>query len=368
MQPLLDSLDLAGNQQCPGKGNAEHRPDPDHVVGEFLEPATHHGLLPGPAHGRDRQLDQVRRPPEISGGQRVADGQGPLAVLLVPRARPPVQLRHLAGLLVEQPRLQHVSKQVVVAIPPAAVIQRDQKQVPPVQRLQHGLAAALPGDRIAQRAAQPAQDGGLQQEGLDPVGLALQHLLGQVVDDVTIIAREAGNEAGDVLSPLHRQRRQLQRGDPALGAGLQHGHVPRRQLQAHHPVEVRRRLIRGEAQLGRANLGQLAARPQPGQRQRRIGPAGDHHMQPRRQMVEQERHPVLHLACVDDVVVIEHQHDVARDRGQVVEQRRQHRFDRRRLRRPQKCQRTLAYPGCHRPQCGDHIGPEGRRIVVAPIE
>ena len=39
-----------------------------------LEPAMHRGLLPGPAHGRDRQLDQVRRPAEILGGQRVADG------------------------------------------------------------------------------------------------------------------------------------------------------------------------------------------------------------------------------------------------------------------------------------------------------
>jgi hypothetical protein len=33
----------------------------------------------------------------------MADGHGRLAVLLVPRARPPVQVRHLAGLLVEQP-------------------------------------------------------------------------------------------------------------------------------------------------------------------------------------------------------------------------------------------------------------------------
>ena len=121
----------------------------------------------------------------------MADGHGLLAVLLVPRARPPVQVRHLAGLLVEQPRMQHVSKQMVVAIPPAAVIQRDQEQVPPVQCLQRGLAAALPGDRIAQRTAQPAQDRGLQQEGLDTIGLTLQHLLGQVVDDVTIIARRS---------------------------------------------------------------------------------------------------------------------------------------------------------------------------------
>ena len=209
---------------------------------------------------------------------------------------------------------------------------------------------------------------GLQQEGLDTIGLTLQHLLDEVVDDVTIIAREAGDEAGHVVSPLHRQRRQLERGDPALGAGLQRGHVLRRQRQAHRLVEVRRGLIGREPQLGRADLDQLAARPQPGQRQRGIGPAGDHHVQPRRQMVEQERHPVLHIAGVDDVVVVEHQHDVARDGAQVVEQRGEHRFDRLRRGGRQQGQRVLADPGCRRPQRGDHVGPEGREIVVAPVE
>ena len=83
-QPALDSLELADSQQRPGKANAEHGPDTDQFVGEHLEPATQRGLLPGPAHGRDRQLDQVRRSLEIPGGQRVADGLGRLAVLLVP--------------------------------------------------------------------------------------------------------------------------------------------------------------------------------------------------------------------------------------------------------------------------------------------
>ena len=328
----------------------------------------HRGFLPGYAHGRDRQLDQVRRAPEIFGGQRVADGLGRLAVLLVPRARPPVQVRDLAGPLVEQPRLQHVAEQVVVAVPPAAVIQRDQEQVPPVQRRQHGLAAVPPGDRIAQRAAQPAQDAGLQQEVLDRPGLTLQHLLGQVVHDVTVITGEAGDEAGHVVPALHRQRRQLQRGDPALGTSRQRGHVPRRQPQAHHLVEVRRRLLTSEPQLGRADLGQLAPHPPAGQRQRGISPAGDHHVQPRRQMIQQERHLVLHLARVDDMVVIQHQHDVTRGSAQVVEQNGQHRLDRRRPGRLQQGQRALTDPGSHRPQRGDHIGPEGHRIVVGPVQ
>ena len=82
--------------------------------------------------------------------------------------------------------------------------------------------------------------------------------------------------------------------------------------QAHHLVEVRGGLVGREAQVGGADLDQLAARPQPGQRQRRVGAAGDHQVQPRGQVVEQERHPLLDVARVDDVVVVEHQHDVAR--------------------------------------------------------
>ena len=68
---------------------------------------------------------------------------------------------------------------------------------------------------------------------------------------------------------------------------------------------------------------------QPGQRQRRVGAAGDHQVQLRGQMVQQEGHPVLHVARVDDVVVVEHQHDVVRDGAEVVEQSGEDRFDRR---------------------------------------
>ena len=98
-----------------------------------------------------------------------------------------------------------------------------------------------------------------------------------------------------------------------FGAPLQRGDVPRRQLQAHHLVEVRRGLVGREAQVGGADLDELATRPQPRQRQRRVGAAGDHQVQLRGQVLEQERHPVLDVARVDDVVVVEHQHDVVRD-------------------------------------------------------
>ena len=81
------------------------------------------------------------------------------------------------------------------------------------------------GDGVAQRAAEPAEQRGLEQEVAHGAGLALQHLLDQVVDDVAVVPGEPGDEAGDVVPSLHRERGQLQRGDPALGALLQRGHV-----------------------------------------------------------------------------------------------------------------------------------------------
>ena len=114
------------------------------------------------------------------------------------------------------------------------------------------------------------------------------------------------------------------------------------QVEAHHLVEVRGGLVGREAQVGGADLDELAARAQAGQRQRRIGAAGDHQVQLRREMVEQEGHPVVDVAGVDDVVVVEHQHDIVRDGAELVEQRGEDRFDRRRLRRLQERERARA--------------------------
>ena len=77
----------------------------------------------------------------------------------------------------------------------------------------------------------------------------------------------------DVLPSFDRQRGQLQGGDPALRASLQRRDIVGGQVQAHHVVQVRRRLVRGEAQVGGTDLDELAACSQArqGQRQGRRG-------------------------------------------------------------------------------------------------
>ncbi len=82
------------------------------------------------------------------------------------------------------------------------------------------------------------------------------------------------------------------------------------QIQTHSLVEVHRGLVRREAQIGGSDLDQFATRTEASQRQRRIGAASDHQVRPRREMVEQEDHAIMNVASVDDVVVVEHQHQV----------------------------------------------------------
>jgi hypothetical protein len=99
-------------------------------------------------------------------------------------------------------------------------------------------------------------------------GLPSQDLFDEVVDDVPVVPREPGDEAGDVVSSLHRQRGQLERGDPAFGASLQGCDVARHQAEPGDVVEVDRRFVEDEAQVGGSELDQLTARPQAGQGQR----------------------------------------------------------------------------------------------------
>jgi hypothetical protein len=81
------------------------------------------------------------------------------------------------------------------------------------------------------------------------------------------------------------------------------------------------RCLRGrEPQLGHAHLGQLAACPQPRQRQRRIAAAGQHHAYPGRPVLGQECDRLVHLRRADHVVIVEDNHGLVR--SQIVDQRR----------------------------------------------
>src|SRR5919112_1892277 len=220
-----------------GIRTAEHGPAVEYFVRERLEPAKQGGLLSTPAHARPCQLDQVRRPLEILGGQRVLDRIGRKTILFVPLARALMEDRYLIWLLRHQMRTENFGEEVMVTIPLASVIQRHNEEVAPLESLQHHSGVLLVGDGIAQRATQPVENGGLEQEIPDTFGLALQDLFDQIVQYVAVVSSESPDEPGNVLPPSHRERGQLQAGDPTFRADFQGGDLFLREVEAHRPLQ-----------------------------------------------------------------------------------------------------------------------------------
>ena len=281
-----------------------------------------------------------------------------------------MQLWHPAGLLLLQAGAEQIGEQMVVAPPAAHLIQRHQEQARPLDVVQHRLATSPAGDRIAQLPRQTLQHRGLQQERTHLPGLAVEDLISQVVQHEAMAAAERRDKPGRIRVPPQRQRGQLQSRRPPLGAGRQRHHRSVGQDRPRRRTQQRRRLLGGEAELSGAQLSQLAAGPQPRQRQRRVSPAGHHQQQARWQVLQQERHRLVHRASVDQVVVVQDQQHLipARLDGQLVDQGRHKPVKRTRGRRPEQRAQVPGDPGPGPVQRSDHVAPEPGRVVVAGVQ
>ena len=118
---------------------------------------------------------------EILGCQRVADRIGGRTIVRVPRTRALMQRGYLVGLLRQQMRIEHVGKEVVVAIPVALIVQRHDKEVASLQGLQPRAAFLLAGDGIAQRAIKAGREWQVWSKKLRHVRAALQDLFDQII-------------------------------------------------------------------------------------------------------------------------------------------------------------------------------------------
>ena len=185
-----------------------------------------------------------------------------------------MQIRHLFGVFGEQACVEHVGEQVVVAVPGALGVERADEEVLPLEVGQRPGTVGAAGDGVAQRAVKAVEDRGPEQEVTNLWGLPGQNFVGQVVDDEPVATGERRNEASDLIAvgdAAQGEGGELEAGDPALRTVLQRFHVGGGELQPHDPVEELPRLSWGEAEFGGAQLTELRATAQPGQRQRRIG-------------------------------------------------------------------------------------------------
>ena len=323
-----DLVELRHLGQRADETDGEHRPDAHHLVGQRLHPPGELGLRALTLHRRQSQLHQLGGPVEVLGGQGVLDGAWRIAVGRQPVGGPAVHRCHAVRILATQVRAQHVGEQLVVPVPLASVVQWDEEQVGPLQLTQHRGSVGSPGDRVAQRAGEAVEDARVEQKGADVRRKPVQHLVDQVVDDEPVVAGELRHGRAGIVPALQRQCRQLERRCPTFGAVGESGDVGVAEGEIHRVGEVVGRLLLGEAQIRRPHLDELAAGAQPREWQRRVGTGGDHQMDVGGEMVEQVGDPVVDLLALDDVVVVEDEHQLVVQRVEVVHQRGQGRVGR----------------------------------------
>ena len=195
----------------------------DHLARQTAQPA----LQVGPAflvHGRvAMRLDQPDSFRHVTRGQGMLDRFVNKTVAGEPGAGPDVELCDLLrAMSLLQLDSQQPAKQMVAAIPLLLRIDAPGKQARLRQPLQVGLSVPRrlghPRHRVAQRAAEPVQDGGLEQELLGGRGNVREHLAHQIVHHVAIIRRQLGQVTVDVIVGGQREGRQTQPGRPPLGA------------------------------------------------------------------------------------------------------------------------------------------------------
>jgi hypothetical protein len=140
------------------------------------------------------------------------------------------------------------------------------------------------------------------------------------------------------------------------------------QLKADRRAQQLGRLLKGEAQLALAQLGQLTAGPQPGQRQRRVSAASQHQPQRSWQVLQQEAERLVDRLGLDQVIVVQHQHDRIGHASQLVDQRGRHRLEGSRLLALQQPGDRTGNPWARPVQCGGDVAPEPHWVVVGLVQ
>ena len=255
----------------------------------------------------------------VLGDLGVADRLDRVPVVRVPPGGGGVQRGQFGLRAAPQLQLQQVGEQLVVAEPGPPRIQRDHERVGLLELLQEPLPARASGEQVGQFAVHPVQYRGPQQQPPDLLRLPVEHLGQQVLRHRPLAAGELGREPVRVRMPGQRQRRQPQPRRPALGTVIQQPEGGAGQLYPGR-FEQRPRLLAGEPQVGRADLGELPRQPQPVQAQPQVMAGGEDEPQPGGSAHDQQLQLAQRLGRAQLVQVIDHQPDPVVQRGEIGQQ------------------------------------------------
>ena len=189
---VLDAVDVADDHAGADQREVEHRAVREDLAREGVEPAAAGWRPGGPDGARGCRARRARRPCDVVAGH--ARGGSPRAGRRWRRTsrwradgarRPGRGARRSRRARSTSPKrwwYRYHCRRLSSAT-------RKRFDRSSVSRI--ALASLAAGDRCAQRSRQPAQDRGLQEERPDVVGLAVEDLVDEVVDDEPVVTGEA---------------------------------------------------------------------------------------------------------------------------------------------------------------------------------
>ena len=270
-----------------------------------------HGLrLPVERQAERMVGEQPGRVGPVARRLGVPDGLDHLALHGEPSGGPPVQRRHFVGQRPAQLQPEQIPEQVVVAEPRALGVQRHDERVRVREFQQDPLRATAAGQQVRQLAVDPVEQRGAQQQILDVGRLAHQHLRDQVLRDRAVAAGELRDEPLRVGVTGQRERREPQARGPPLRPLVQQRRpgVGQRDTRG---VQQLAGFALGEAQVGRADLGQLAGQAQLMQAQPQIVTRGQHRVRVPGKVRQQPAELSECLRRIQLVQIIDNQRDAA---------------------------------------------------------
>jgi hypothetical protein len=315
-------VERAREGQEVGPQESEDRVGGEPRLRQRVDPLLQDPELAGHELGVLVAFDDLRGEVEVVARHRVAEGRFREVVRQVPTAGAAVETGDLVGVAPSQVLPQEVGEQPVVTEPAPVVVERKEEEVLALQALQHRLPAVVPGDRVAERAAQPVEDGGPEQEPPDIVGQRGEHLVAQIIRDEAMPAADHGPVHG-LRMPAEGKRNQLQSRRPPFQSGMEGTDLLVGQSEPAQAIDKLAGFGRREGEIVAPHLHELGARPVAGQRQGRIGPPGQHQVKGGRQVVEQVSDRLMDGLLVDQVVVVEDEDRLAGRAGGEVDERRE---------------------------------------------
>jgi hypothetical protein len=307
LEPALGLGVAAGEERAPPGQERARQVTACHLA-EPIEQAAQGLDLPGTQQPGPVNAHQPCGAVQIAAGEPVADGPAVVAGGLEPGSGPPVKLGQVVGHRRQRLEAQEVAEQVVVSEPRPGAVEAYEELVRPGGLAQPLAVAAGVGDGVDQLAIELIEDRGLQQSAV-LIGVEVsEQLVAEVLDDELVIAAEGDDERLGVIRSPEGEAGEDEAGGPALG--------PSAQLAEQFGVEgatgvseQARGLVWGEAEVIGADLRDSAAHAEASETERRIHPGGEHDGDRRWAQVDEALHATVDALVLDEVVVVDHQHE-----------------------------------------------------------